>query len=105
MTVTVTAKAAIRRPILYELWKTISCSRSPASLTMRDPGGLTTARYDRCRSHVVCRNGLRKTGDCSIVRVLSGWLPVAADSTCSGRLINMFNLKLGIYALFFVYEV
>ncbi|ELL0548263.1 hypothetical protein Q6Y56_004779 [Salmonella enterica] len=33
------------------------------------------------------------------------WLPVAADSTCSGRLINMFNLKLGIYALFFVYEV
>ncbi|EDP9795128.1 TPA_asm: hypothetical protein G3430_004446 [Salmonella enterica subsp. houtenae serovar 18:z36,z38:-] len=36
---------------------------------------------------------------------LSGWLPVAADSTCSGRLINMFNLKLGIYALFFVYEV
>lgn len=71
-TVTVTAKAAIRKPILYELWKTISCSRSPASLTMRDPGGLTTARYDRCRSHIVCKNELRQAGDRSIVRVLNG---------------------------------
>ncbi|UFE15755.1 hypothetical protein [Salmonella phage ZC-S1_prp] len=41
-------------------------------MTMRDPGGLTTARYDRCRSHVVCRNGLRQTGDRSIVRILNG---------------------------------
>ncbi|APV83523.1 hypothetical protein DBO16_09725 [Salmonella enterica subsp. enterica] len=28
------------------------------------------------------------------------WLPVAADSTCSGRLINMFNLKLDICSTF-----
>lgn len=77
----------------------MSRQRSPTSLTRHDPESLTGDLYDGVPQPR--RMQERGAVDWRLYDSASiEWLPVAADSTCSGRLINMFNLKLAICSTF-----